>query len=167
MATLIALVYPDVATAEQAAATASGLAQAGYLNILDSSVITKDANGKLQHHGERHGVRTGAVTGAVLGGLTGALFLIPVAGLAAGVALGAVYGKATSPGAANDFENFRDQVSSDLQPGGAAFVVLGETNAVDRVVNDLGRHGGTLRSTDLTSDQIAAFQAEIAKVSAS
>lgn len=165
MATLFALVYPDVATAEQADATANGLAQAGYLKILDSSLITKDAKGKLQHHGEHHAIRSGAVTGALLGGLTGALFLIPVAGLAAGAALGALWGKETSPEVGNDFERFREQVSSDLQPDGAALVILGESDSVDRVVHDLGRHGGILRSTDLTNDQIERVQAEIAKVS--
>jgi uncharacterized membrane protein len=50
MAILLAIIYPDHATAEQAALTARDLAQAGYLDILDSSIITKDAKGKIERH---------------------------------------------------------------------------------------------------------------------
>jgi uncharacterized membrane protein len=165
MATLFALVYPDPATAEEAAATARGLAQAGYLDILDSSLVTKDAKGKVEHRGERHTVRAGAVGGAVIGGLTGAIFLVPVLGAAAGTAVGAYIGKLRKSGASQDFATFREQVSKDLQPGGAALLLLAQTDALDRVVHDLGRHGGTLRSTDVSDQQIAEIQREINKVS--
>lgn len=165
MAILVALVYPDRETAEQAALVASGLAEAGYLDILDSSLITKDAKGKIEHHGERHTVRTGAVTGAVVGGFTGLLFFVPVAGIAAGAAFGSLMGKWAKSGASSDFEKFRDQVSHDLQPEGAALVLLAQTDARDRVMQDLGRLGGTIRSTDVNEEQLAEIQAEINKVS--
>jgi uncharacterized membrane protein len=55
---------------------------------------------------------------------------------------------------------------SDLQPGGAALVVLGEADNRERLVHDLGRHGGTLVSTDVSSEQIAEIQHEIDKVAA-
>jgi uncharacterized membrane protein len=166
MASLIALIYPDAVTADEAAATATGLEQAGYLKILDSALVTKDASGKVEHQGERHQMRTGALVGSVLGGLTGAIFFIPVAGVAAGAAIGAYFGKERSAEAGGDFNKFREQVSNDLQPGGAALLILGQTDALDRVIHDLGRHGGTLRSTDLTDDQISGIQAEINKVAA-
>ena len=54
MATLYAIVYPDAATAEQAEQTMRGLSEAGYLDILDSSLVTKNSDGKIEHHGERH-----------------------------------------------------------------------------------------------------------------
>ncbi len=166
MAVLFALVYPDPETAEQAAFTARGLVEAGYLDILDSSLITKNAKGNIEHHGERHTVRTGLVTGAVVGGFTGLLFLVPVAGLAVGAAFGGLIGKWAKSGASNDFEHFRDQVSHDLQPGGAALIILGETAARDRVVHDLGQHGGILRSTDVSDEQLAEVQHEVNKASA-
>jgi uncharacterized membrane protein len=165
MATLFAVVYPDVATAEEAAATARGLAEAGFLNILDSSLVTKDEKGNIEHQGERHTVRGGAIGGAVIGGLTGAIFLVPVLGIAAGTAVGAYIGKLRKSGASDDFQAFKDQVSNDLKPGGAALLILGQTDAPDRIVNDLGRHGGTLRSTDLSDKQLAELQAEIDRVS--
>jgi len=165
MANLFALVYPDQATAEQADLTAKGLSDAGFLSILDSSVITKDAKGKIEQKGQSHPVRAGAVAGAVVGGLTGFIFLLPVAGAAAGAAIGGALGKGWKSGASNDFNEFRDQVSADLQPGGAALVLLCQTDARDRVIHDLGRHGGILRSTDVSEEQIAAIQAEVDKVS--
>ena len=166
MAILLALVYPDQATAEQAASTAQGLVQAGYLDILDSSLITKNAKGKIEHQGERHSVRTGLVTGAVVGGFTGLLFLVPVAGVAAGAAFGSLIGKWAKSGASNDFEAFRDQVSTDLQPGGAALLLLCQTDAQSRVIHDLGRHGGILRSKDVSEEQLAEVQQEINKAAA-
>jgi hypothetical protein len=57
-------------------------------------------------------------------------------------------------------------VSNDLQPGGAALLILGQTDGPDRVIHEMGRHGGTLRSTDVTAQQLAEIQAEIDKISA-
>jgi uncharacterized membrane protein len=166
MAILFALIYTDQATAEQAALTVRGMADAGFIDILDSSLITKNSKGHLEHHGERHTVRAGLATGAVLGGMTGLLFFVPVAGVAAGAALGGLIGKWASSGAGDDFGKFRDQVSADLEPGGAALVILGETEGRERVIHDLGRHGGIIRSTDLSDEQLADIQQEINKVSA-
>ena len=66
MATLYAIVYPDAATAEQAEQTMRGLSDAGFLRILDSSLVTKSQDGKIEHRGERHSVRRGAVGGDVV-----------------------------------------------------------------------------------------------------
>jgi uncharacterized membrane protein len=167
MAILFALVYPDRATAEEAERTTHGLEEAGWLTIMDSSLVTQDEHGKVKHHGDRHTVRTGTVTGALLGGLVGTIFFVPVAGVAAGAAIGAAIGHSAKEGAASDFQAFRDQVGRDLQPGGAALLLLAESDARDRVIHDLGRLGGTLRSTDLSEEQLAAIQAEIDKVAAS
>jgi uncharacterized membrane protein len=167
MATLFAVVYPDVAAAEAAAETAKGLSEAGFLSILDSSLVTKNEDGKVEVHGARHTVRGGAIGGAVLGGLTGAIFLVPVLGIAAGTAVGAYIGKLRKSGASDDFHAFRDQVSKDLQPGGAALLILGQSDSPDRIINDLGRHGGTVRSTDLSDKQLAELQKEVDRVSAS
>jgi uncharacterized membrane protein len=166
MATLFALVYPDVATAEDAATTARGLVEAGFLDILDSSLVTKDADGKVEHQGERPIVRKGVVIGGVVGGLTGLIFAIPVVGIAAGVAVGTYVGKSLKPGVGDDFETFRKQVGEDLKPGGAALLLLGESTARERLIQDLGRHGGTLRSTDLSDQQIEQIQYEIDKATA-
>jgi uncharacterized membrane protein len=167
MATLFAVVYPDVATAEEAAATARGLEEAGFLKILDSSLLTKNEEGEIEHQGERHTVRSGAIGGAVIGGIAGAIFLVPVLGIAAGTAIGGYIGKLRKSGAGDDFHKFSEQVSNDLQPGTAALLILGQSDAPDRIIHDLGRHGGTVRSTDLSDKQLAEIQHEIDRVSAS
>ena len=135
MATLYAIVYPDAATAEQAEQTMRGLSEAGYLDILDSSLVTKNSDGKIEHHGERHSVRRGAVGGALIGGFTGLIFAVPILGIAAGTAFGSYVGKLLKSGASNDFNTFREQVSNDLQPGGAALLILGQTDAPDRILS--------------------------------
>jgi uncharacterized membrane protein len=167
MATLIALVYPDVTIAEEAAATARGLERDGYLDIFDSSLVTKDEDGRFEQHRGRHSLRAGAIGGAVLGALTGLIFTIPVFGLAAGAATGGLLGELAESEFPDGFEEFRDQVSTDLQPGGAALLIFGATENPDHVMNELGRHGGTIRSTDLSDQRLATLQAEINKVSAS
>jgi uncharacterized membrane protein len=55
-------------------------------------------------------------------------------------------------------------VSQDLQPGGAALLLLGQTDGRERVLHDLGRHGGTLRSTDVSEEQLAEVQAKVDKI---
>ena len=167
MATLFALIYPDTETAEAAAETAKGLDQAGFLRILDSAVVIKNANGKVEHKGQRNPVRSGGVAGGVVGALTGLMFTVPVLGLAAGAALGAYAGGLFKSGGTGDFNAFKEQVDSDLAPGGSALLVLGDTTGGrERVVQDLGRHGGTLRSTDISDEQVALIQKEIDKASA-
>jgi len=166
MAILFAIVYPDQQTAEQAALTARGLDEAGFASILDSSLITKDTKGHIEHQGERHTVRTGVTAGAVVGGITGLLFFAPVAGAAAGAALGGVVGRWAKSGDGGDFEKFRDQVTQDLQADGAALVLLMETDARDRVIHDLGKHGGILRSTDVTEGLLTEIQQELDRVAA-
>src|SRR4029078_12871859 len=109
MATLYAIVYPDAATAEQAEQTMRGLSDAGFLDILDSSLVTKNEDGKILHHGERHSVRHGAVGGALIGGFTGLIFAVPILGIAAGTAFGSYVGKLLKYGASHDFKHLRAQ----------------------------------------------------------
>jgi uncharacterized membrane protein len=167
MAVLFAMVYPDQATAEQASDTAKALVEAGWMTILDESLVTKDEKGEVKHHGERHPVRRGAVSGVILGGLTGIAFAVPVVGLAAGGALGAYLGKRSGAADDNALKEFGKELEADLQPGGAALVLLAESEARDRVIHDLGRHGGTLHSADIPDKQLAEIQAAIDKAAAS
>ena len=161
MASIIALVYPDATTADEAAETLKGLEEAGYLKIYNSAVITKEADGKVENKGEHHTIRRGAVTGGVLGVMVGVIFALPVAGLAVGAALGGWAGSAMKTSSGGDFPAFKEQVESDLQPGGAALLIFGETNARERVVQEMSRHGGTVRSTDFSDEDVAEIQREL------
>ncbi len=99
--------------------------------------------------------------------LTRLIFAVPVMGLAAGRAGHAYLGAHGAHGASNDFEAFHDQVGNDLQPGGAALLLLAQSDARERAIHDHGRLGGAFRSTDHSDRQRAEVRAEIDKVAAS
>jgi uncharacterized membrane protein len=166
MAGLYAIVYPDQQTAEQALETAKGLETAGYLTILEQALVRKNDKGEVSIDEEKHPVRRGAVAGGVIGAFVGVIFLAPVAGAAAGAGLGAILGKDRS-GASGDFKSFTDTVSRELPNGGAAVVILGETDARERVIQNLGHYGGKVFSYDISSQELAAVQKEVDKIAGS
>ena len=160
MALLIALVYEDQATAEEALSAAKALESYGYLTIQDQTLVRKSDSGKVEMDEKKHPVGRGAVVGGVVGAIFGTAILMPVAGAAAGAAVGAVIGHGNK-GGAEDFKKFSDDVSRDLPAGGAAVVLLGSTEARERVIHDLGKYGGRLHTLDLHDDEVAAIQKEI------
>ena len=95
MAELIAIGYPDEATAEQAAAEARRLAHDLIIQPDAIAVIERDAEGKYHVHTSHHMVGAGATWGMFWGLLFGLLFFIPVFGMAVGAGLGALMGKVT------------------------------------------------------------------------
>ncbi len=166
MATLFAVIYPSKDQATSAFDQAKALEDAGYMKIMEQALISKDDQGAITVGDEKHPVLKGAGIGALVGVLTGAIFLIPVAGLALGAAVGGVLGRYGKSGAEDDFKRFQQTVASELQPGGGAILLLVRTDAPDRLVNDLGRFGGKLLSYDLTDAQLEELQKEIDKLSA-
>jgi uncharacterized membrane protein len=166
MATLFAIVYPTKDQAINAFDQAKALENAGYMKIMEQALVSKDNSGEIKIGDEKHPVLKGTSIGAVAGVLVGALFLIPVAGLAIGAAVGGLLGRHGKSGAEEDFHQFQQTVTSELQPGGGAILLLVQTDAPDRVVNDLGHFGGKLMSYDLSEKQLAELQKEIDKLSA-
>lgn len=166
MATLFAIIYPTKEQATEAFDHAMALQSAGYMKIMEHALITKDDHGEIKVGDENHPVLKGAGIGALVGVLTGAVFLIPVAGLALGAAVGGLLGRHGKSGAEDDFHKFQQTVASELQPGGGAILLLIQTDAPERVVNDLGHYGGKILSYDLTEKQLAELQKEIDKLSA-
>jgi len=160
MALLLAMVYDKQETAEAALETAKALESYGYLTILDQTLVRKSDSGKVELDEKKHPVGRGAITGGVVGAIFGTAFLMPVAGAAAGAAVGAVIGHGNK-GGADDFKRFTGDVARDLPDGGAAVVLLGSTEGRDRVIHDLGQHGGQLHTLDLHDDEVAAIQKEI------
>ena len=163
MATLLALVYSDEATAEKAAETAKNLQDQGYITVLDSAVILKKEDGKVEQSEKHHPVRRGAVLGAAAGGLFGLFFAVPALGAAAGAALGGWAGARDSSGGKDDFGEFAEKVGNELQPGGAALVLLANASAFDRAVADFGPLGGKLISSDVSEEDVAKAQAQLDK----
>jgi uncharacterized membrane protein len=145
MSDLIAIGYPDQATAEAAADEARRLAQDLIIEPDAIAVIVRDESGDYHVHTSHHPVGTGATWGMFWGLLFGLLFFIPVFGLAIGAGLGALMGKITKTGIDKEFQ---DQVRGMLQPGTSALFLM-----VEKVtVAAMSKYGGTVLKTSLSKE---------------
>lgn len=153
MSDLIAIAYPDVATARQVATRVGEAAKGKLLDVDDLVIIERREDGKIKlHQPSLAGV--GAVGGAAWGGLIGLLFLVPVFGMAVGAATGAVAG-AMSDGGIDD--NFMKDLGDQLQPGTAALVGLVRNVNKDKLLEDIKVPGKLIHSS-LTEDADARLR---------
>jgi len=149
MSTLIAVAYPDAATAERVRAELVQATKEHLLQLEDAVIVEHDAGGKVKLRQAVSTTGTGAAGGAVWGGLIGLLFLAPFLGMAIGAASGALGGKMADVGV-ND--NFMKELGAKLQPGTAALIVLGSTEARDKVIDRVKSYGGDVLQTSLSED---------------
>jgi uncharacterized membrane protein len=149
MADLIAIGYPDQATAEAAADEARRLAQDLIIEPDAIAVIVRDDEGKYHVHTSHHMVGAGASWGMFWGLLFGVLFFVPVFGIAIGAGLGALMGKVTKSGIDKQFQ---DQVRGMLTPGTSALFLMLEKVTPDKAVEAMSKYGGTVLKTSLSKD---------------
>jgi uncharacterized membrane protein len=147
MSDLIAIGYPEEATAEEAADEARGMARDLIIEPDAIAVIVRDKEGKYHVHTSHHPVGAGATWGMFWGLLFGLLFFIPVFGIAIGAGLGALMGKITKSGID---KSFQDQVRGMLQPGTSALFLMVEKVTPDKAVEGLSKYGGTVLKTSLS-----------------
>jgi len=158
MADLIAIGYPDEATAEAAADEARRLAHDLIIEPDAIAVIVRDKEGGYHTHTNHHLVGGGATWGMFWGLLFGLLFFIPVFGLAVGAGLGALMGKITKSGVDKEFQ---DQVRGLLQPGTSALFLMVEKVTPDKAVEALSKYGGTVLKTSLSKEAEKELQEEL------
>ena len=91
----------------------------------------------------------GAAGGALWGGLIGLIFLAPLVGMAIGAASGAAAGKFTDVGVD---DNFLKQLAEKLEPGAAALIALGRSDAPDKLLERLRPYGGHVIQTSLDAE---------------
>ena len=103
MSTLVAIAYPDAATAEQVRGELVQLTKEHLLSLEDAVVVEHRPDGKIKLHQAMSPAGAGAAGGALWGGLIGLIFLAPLLGMAIGAASGAVAGKVTDVGVNDDF----------------------------------------------------------------
>jgi uncharacterized membrane protein len=149
MADLIAIGYPDEATAEAAADEARMLARDLIIEPEAIAVIVRDNEGKYHVHTSHNPVGRGATWGMFWGLLFGLLFFIPVFGIAIGAGLGALMGKITKSGIDNTFQ---EQVRGMLKPGTSALFLMVDKVTPDKAVEAMSKYGGTVLKTSLSKE---------------
>ena len=150
MSTLVAVAYPDTATADRVRGELLQAAKEHLLSLEDIVVVERQVGGKVKLHQAVSPAGAGAAGGAMWGGLIGLLFLAPLFGMAIGAATGAFSGKLTDVGI-ND--NFMRELGTKLPEGGAAVILLGTSEARDKVVERVRQYGGEVIQTSLSSEE--------------
>ena len=155
MADLIAIGYPDQATAEAAAEEARRLAQDLIIQPDAIAVIVRDEEGGYHVHTNHHLVGGGATWGMFWGLLFGLLFFIPVFGMAIGAGMGALMGKLTK---SSIDKQFQEQVRDMLKPGTSALFLMLEKVTPDKAVEAMSKYGGTVLKTSLSKEDEKELQ---------
>jgi uncharacterized membrane protein len=158
MSTLIAIAYPDAETAERVRAELVQATKEHLVELQDAVVVEHQPDGKIKLHQAISTTGAGAAGGALWGGLIGLLFLAPLFGMAIGAASGAVAGKMTDTGV-ND--SFMKELGAKLQPGSAALIALGSTEARDKLLERISPYGGDVIQTSLDGEDEERLRAAL------
>ena len=87
MSDLVAIAYPDLATAQQVIAGVAEAQKSHEIELDDMVIIEHREDGKVKLH-QPSLAGAGAVSGALWGGLIGLIFFMPLFGVAIGAAAG-------------------------------------------------------------------------------
>jgi uncharacterized membrane protein len=156
MSDLVAIAYPDLATARQVAANLDEAQKARLITLEDAVIVERQADGKVKlHQPSLAGV--GAAGGALWGGLIGLIFLVPLFGMAIGAASGAIAGHFTDTGVDDEFMK---RLGSELEEGKAALILLVRDVTADKVLPEI-KIPGTVIQTSLNNADEAALQAAL------
>jgi uncharacterized membrane protein len=158
MATLVAIGYPDEATAAAAAAEVHQLTKDLIIEPDAVATIVRDSEGKYHVATSHHPVGAGASWGMFWGFLFGLLFFIPVFGMAVGAGMGAIMGKVTKTSLNKEFQ---EQVRDMVQPGTSALFLIVERVTPDKAIDALSHYGGTVLKSSLSKEDEAALQAAL------
>jgi uncharacterized membrane protein len=149
MSNLVAIAYPDEATAQEVARTLAELQTEHSIEIDDLVVARRQDDGKIKLRQSFHGGATGAAGGALWGGLIGLIFLAPLLGMAVGAAAGGATGALVDYGVD---DKFMKDLGSKLEPGGAALFVLVRSSTPDKVLPRISQYGGEVLHTSLSAE---------------
>ena len=143
MSDLIAIAYPDLATAQEVAGNAARLQQSHELTLDDMVVVEHRPGGKIKlHQPSMAGV--GAAGGALWGGLIGLLFFAPLLGMAVGAAAGAAGGAMSDAGVD---DRFMKELGSNLGEGEAALILLVREMTPDKVLPQIKIPGKVIQTS--------------------
>jgi uncharacterized membrane protein len=157
MSDLVAIAYPDLATAEQVVSNLGEAQKAHLIELEDLALVEHREDGKVKLH-QASLAGAGAAGGALWGGLIGMLFLAPFLGAAIGAASGAAAGASADTGVD---DAFMKELGAKLQPGGAALIVLVRTMNVEKILSEISVPGEIVQ-TSLGSDDEGALRHALA-----
>jgi uncharacterized membrane protein len=143
MSDLVAIAYPDLATAKEVAGNAAQLQKAHEIELEDMVIVERQAGGKVKLH-QPSLAGTGAATGALWGGLIGLIFFMPLLGAAIGGAAGA------AGGAMSDYgidDKFMKELGTELDEGGAAVLLLIRKVSMDKVLPQIKIPGKVIQTS--------------------
>jgi uncharacterized membrane protein len=163
MSTLVAIAYPDMATAEKVRQELIEASKEHLVRLEDAVIVERRHDGKIKLHQVMSPTGAVAAGGALSGGLIGLLFLAPLIGMAVGAATGAVAGKMADIGVDDDFVK---NLGARLQSGGAALIVLGSADARDKAIDRVKGYGGNVIQTWLDTDEEERLRAALGEVAA-
>jgi uncharacterized membrane protein len=157
VATLVAIGYPDQGTAEQARGTVMQLEQELVIQADQVASISRDLDGKYHVHTTHGGASAGggAAWGGFWGLLFGLLFFVPIAGLALGAGMGALFGHFGEKGIDKAFQQ---QVRDYVKPGTSALFLVIEQATPDKAIAALQQYGGTVIRTSLSEADTQRLQ---------
>ena len=164
MSTLVAIAYPDTATAEQVRAELVQATKERLLSLEDAVVVEHRPDGKIKLHQGRSLTGAGAAGGAMWGGLIGLLFLAPFLGMALGAAGGAAASKMADIGVD---DRFMKALAAKLPPGGAALIALGSTGGTGKALARVSPYGGEVIQTSLSTEDEERLRAALGEPVAS
>ncbi len=160
MSYLVVLAFDDPDEAEKVHETLHKGEKGGYIDLKDSAVIVRDAEGKLHVKNEvDQGVKSGTIWGSAIGLLIGGL-LFPVAGIALGAIGGAVLGKIFGD---KVDKKFVDEVAESMQPNSSAIFFIFRGSDVSYALAALRPYQGRVLHTTLTEEAEQELRNELKK----
>src|SRR3982751_6306251 len=157
MSDLVAIAYPDLATAQQVVSNLGEAQKAHLIELDDLALVEHREDGKVKLH-QASLAGAGAAGGALWGGLIGMLFLAPLVGMAIGAASGAAAGAASDAGVD---DKFMKDLGAKLQPGGAAVIGLVRSANMEKILAEV-KIPGEVVQTSLTGDAEQALRDALA-----
>lgn len=158
MSYLIAITFSNEEEASQVRETLRKEERSGYLNLDDSAVVVRDADGKLHVKDELdRGVKAGAVGGSLLGLLIGGI-IFPGVGLILGGLVGAGFGALLHKGID---KKFIKEVEDSMEPGSSAIFFISRDDRPDAAIASLRPYKGKIYSTTLSDEDEEALRNEL------
>jgi uncharacterized membrane protein len=155
MSNLVAVAYPDAATAEEVRTALAQMMKEHLIELDDAVVVVRGEDGKVKLNQAMSTAGAGAAGGALWGGLIGLLFLSPLLGAAIGAAAGGASGALADVGVD---DKFMKELGSKLTPGTAALIVLVRSSTPDKVVPRIAQYGGHVIQSSLSDDAEASLE---------